>query len=288
MSPRAKAYVLAILVVCVLALALLPRPLRGVDTPKKLIMGLHPNMSVKTVVTIYQPLQEYLEKELGRELGLSSAPDLKSYFKRLVQRDFDLAVSPPHLARVAQLNANLIPVAYFANQLSGVMIVAKTSQLQEIRQLRGLNVALTPPYSFTNIAGRKLLRDHGLQPGFDVMISEIELHDQAAVAVDRGTVHAAIIGSLAFQQLPKALNERLRIIGVTESAPSLFFLANPDLSEQDLRQLKSALLKFPSTAEGRAFLKDNGFEGLLPATEAALAKLDAYAKQLSKLIEIPK
>ena len=288
MSPRAKAYVLAILVVCVLALALLPRPLRGVDTPKKLIMGLHPNMSVKTVVTIYQPLQEYLEKELGRELGLSSAPDLKSYFKRLVQRDFDLAVSPPHLARVAQLNANLIPVAYFANQLSGVMIVAKTSQLQEIRQLRGLNVALTPPYSFTNIAGRKLLRDHGLQPGFDVMISEIELHDQAAVAVDRGTVHAAIIGSLAFQQLPKALNERLRIIGVTESAPSLFFLANPDLSEQDLRQLKSALLKFPATAEGRAFLKDNGFEGLLPATEAALAKLDAYAKQLSKLIEIPK
>lgn len=288
MSPRAKAYGLVILLVCALGLALFPRPLRGADSPKKFVMGLHPNMSAKTVVTIYQPLQDYLEKELGRELVLSSAPDLKSYFKRLVQRDFDLAVTPPHLARVAQLNANLIPVAYFANQLSGVIIVAKTSPLQEIRQLRGLNVALAPPYSFVNIAGRKLLRDHGLQPGIDVTISEIELHDQAAVAVDRGTVHAAIIGSLAFQQLPKALNERLRIIGTTESVPSLFFLANPDLSEPDLRQLKSALLKFPASAEGRVFLKDNGFEGLLPATDAALTKLDGYAKQLSKIMEVQK
>lgn len=288
MSPRAKAYGLVILVVCALALALLPRPLRGGDNPKKLIMGLHPNMSAKTVVTIYQPLQEYLEKELGRELVLSSAPDLKSYFKRLAQRDFDLAVSPPHLARVAQLNADLVPIAYFANQLSGVVIVAKTSPLQEIRQLRGLNVALTPPYSITNIAGRKLLRDHGLQPGIDLTISEIELYDQAAVAVDRGAAHAAIIGSLAFQQLPKALNERLRVIGTTESVPSLFFLANPNLSEQDLRQLKSALLKFPTSTEGRTFLKDNGFEGLLPATEAALAKLDPYAKQLLKIIEVRK
>ena len=288
MLPRAKAYGLVILVVCALALALLPRPLRGGDNPKKLIMGLHPNMSAKTVVTIYQPLQEYLEKELGRELVLASAPELKSYFKRLAQRDFDLAVSPPHLARVAQLNADLVPIAYFANQLSGVVIVAKTSQLQEIRQLRGLRVALTPLYSITSIAGRKLLRDHGLQPGIEVAISEIELHDQAAVAVDRGAAHAAIIGSLAFQQLPKALNERLRVIGITESVPSLFFLANPNLSEQDLRQLKSALLKFPASTEGRTFLKDNGFEGLLPATEATLAKLDPYAKQLLKTIEARK
>lgn len=253
------------------------------NTP--LVIGLHPSISVKTTLTIYQPLRDYLEKELGREVVLYSSADIKTYFARLMNGQYDVAIAAPHIARVAQLRANFVPIVYYTNPLSGVVIVPKTSDINGAGGLRGKAIAFSAPYTFTNIAGRKWLRDHGLQPGTDIKVIELALHDQVAVALDQGQVDAAIIGSLAMRHLPKGLSSRFRTIDHTDLLPSHFFVVNPKLSATLAPQLKSVLLRFAQTPEGRNFLRNNGFEGLAAATEAVLRSLDPYAKLLINVLD---
>ena len=250
-----------------------------------LIVGLHPSVSVKTTLTIYQPLRDYLEKELGREVVLYSSADIKTYFARLMHGQYDVAIAAPHMARVAQLRASFIPIVYYTNPLSGVVIVPKTSEITGADGLRGKAIAFGGPYTITNIAGRKWLRDHGLQPGTDVKVIELTLHDEVAVALDQGQVDAAIIGSLAIRHLPKGLSSRFRTIGHTDFLPSHFFVVNPKLPATLAPQLKTILLQFAQTPEGRKFLRNNGFEGLAGATEPVLKRLDPYAKLLMHVLD---
>lgn len=255
------------------------------ETHKPLTLGLHPNVSLKTTLTMYQPLRDYLEQGLGREIILYSSADIKTYFGRLMQGQYDVAVAAPHMARVAQLKANFTPLVYYANPLSGKVIVAKTSAITESSGLRGKVIAFTAPYTFTNIAGWKWLRDHGLQPGVDIKVVELALHSHVAVALDRGDVDAAIIGSLPLHQLPQGLSSRIRVIGHTDVLPSQFFVANPKLPAALTARIKFLLLQFAKTEEGRNFLSSNGFEGLLPASDPVLKSLDPYAKLLLNVME---
>lgn len=249
-----------------------------------LIVGLHPSISVKTTLTIYQPLRDYLEKELGREVVLYSSADIKTYFARLMHGQYDIAIAAPHMARVAQLKARFIPIVYYTNPLSGVVIVPKTSEITGAGDLRGKAIAFVGPYTIANIAGRKWLRDHGLQPGTDVKVVELTLHDEVAVALDQGQVDAAIIGSLAMRHLPKGLSSRFRTVGHTDLLPSHFYVVNPKLSAL-APQLKTILLQFAQTPEGKNFLRNNGFEGLAGATEPVLKRLDPYAKLLMNVLD---
>lgn len=253
------------------------------NTP--LIIGLHPSISVKTTLTIYQPMRDYLEKELAREVMLYSSADVKTYFARLMHGQYDVAVAAPHMARVAQLRANFVPIVYYTNPLSGVVVVPKTSKITGASGLRGKAVAFSAPYTLTNIAGRKWLRDHGLQPGVDVKVLELTLHDQVAVALDQGQVDAAIIGSLAMRHLPKGLSSRFRTIDHTDILPSHFFIVNPKLSTALVPQLKSVLLQFAQTPAGINFLRNNGFEGLAAPTELVLKSLDPYAKLFMNVLD---
>lgn len=250
-----------------------------------LIIGLHPSISVKTTLTIYQPLRDYLEKELGREVVLYSSADPKTYFARLIHGQYDVAIAAPHMARVAQLRANFVPIVYYTNPLSGVVIVQKNSAITGVSSLRGKSIAFGGPYTFTNIAGSKWLRDHGLKPGADVKVIELSLHDEVAVALDQGQADAAIIGSLAMRHLPKGLSSRFRAVGHTDFLPSHFFVVNPKLPPSFAPQLKTILLQFAQTQEGKNFLRNNGFEGLAGATEPVLKSLDPYAKLLMNVLD---
>lgn len=255
------------------------------DTEKPIALGLHPHVSLKTTLTMYSPLRDFLEKELGRNVMLVSSADIKTYFARLMQGQYDIAITAPHMARVAQLKAGFIPIAYYANPLSGVVIVPKSSAIFEAGALRGKTMAFSGPYTFTNIAGRKWLRDQGLQPGVDIKLVELVLHDQVAVALDQGEVDAAIIGSLSMRQLPKGLSSRFRVISRTDVLPSQFFVVNPKVAPTLIARIKTALLKFSKTEEGENFLRNNGFEGLLPVTDSVLNSLDPYAKLFLNVIE---
>lgn len=257
------------------------------EKPDTLVMGLHPNISARTILELYQPLRAFLEKELGQSVELYTAPDFTVYVGRTLANEYHVAVTAPHLARLAQLKANYIPLLHYSTQLRGVIVTAKNGPIKSVQDLRGKTVGLPDRLAIISIMGLEFLRDNGLNPDVDLKLFAARSHNNAAIAVDRGEADAAIIGSVPFQQLPPDLRDRLRVVASTVEIPSQFIIASSNLAAGKITRIKNALLKYAETPEGKAFMKANGFGGLRPATEPVLKSLDRYASEVSKMLKQP-
>ena len=249
-----------------------------------LIMGLHPNISARTILVMYQPMREYLEKELGQPIELYSAPDFRTYMRRTLNQEYDIAVTAPHLARLAQKRGGYVPLVYYLDKLHGIFIVANHSPLRKISDLRGKTIAIPDPLTIISIMGLEFLHSHGLDPAKDIKLFLARSHNNAAISVESGESDAAIIGSVPYEQLPIELKSRLRIIASTASIPSQFIVASPKLPPDKIERIKAALLKFSVTPQGKEFLNMNGFGGLLPANESVLKTLDRYLPEVDRLL----
>lgn len=255
----------------------------GAEEPA-LVLGLHPNISARTVIDMYQPLRQYLEQALKRPVQLYTAPDFQTYVQRTLKGEYDVAVTAPHLAHMAQ-RAGYVTLFHYAKELKGVIIVAKDSPIKDVTDLRGKTVALPDPLTIISIMGIEYLRAHQLVAGRDVNLFSARSHNNAAIAVERAQVAAAIIGSVPYEQLPAALRAQLRIIAETESVPSQFIIAAERLPAAVRERVRTALTEFAATDGGRQWLDTNGFGGLKPATADALRRLAPYSKAAEAMLE---
>src|SRR6266849_935357 len=182
------------------------------EKPVPLVMGLHPNVSARTILAMYQPLRAFLEKELGRPVELYTAPDFKTYVERTLANEYHLAVTAPHLARLAQTKGNYIPLLHYSDQLQGLIVTTKDSPIKGVKDLRGKTLAIPDRFSVISIMGLQFLRDRGLNPETDVKLFPARSHNNAAIAVDHGEADAAVMGSVPYKQLPPELRVRLRVV----------------------------------------------------------------------------
>ncbi len=248
-------------------------------------MGLHPNVSARTILTMYQPVRVFLEQELGRPVNLYTAPDFKTYVQRTLNQEYDIAVTAPHLARLAQLKKRYEPILNFSDELRGLIVVNNKSSIKSVSDLRGKTIALPDRLTVITIMGLEFLRDHGLNPETDVQLFAARSHNNAAIAVERGQADAAVVGSVPYKQLTDDLRSHLRVIASTNAIPSQFVCTSSKLSAEETARVKNALLKYFQTPEGKEFLQSNGFGGVQPATEPILRNLDRYAAEAAKLLE---
>ena len=250
-----------------------------------LALGVFPNMSARAIVTLYQPMQAHLEKALKQRVQIQSAPDFSSFVERTLNREYDVVVIAPHLARLVQQDGGFIPLFGYSQELHAMVVVAKSSTIRTADELRGKTVALPDRMAVMPVLGQRLLREHGLQAEVDYHLLPAISHSNAAFSVQRGDAQGAIIGSAPFAQLPGELRDSLRVIATSESIPNQFILANPGLPAARIEALKKALLDFAAVPEGRRFFEHNGFGGLKPATDADLKKMEAYAKDVRTLLK---
>lgn len=247
--------------------------------------GVFPYLSTRALLELYEPVRAHVQAELKRPANLYSAPGFKNYVDRIQAGQFDLALTPPHLARLVQREAGYIPLAMVTRELRGVIVVAKAAPMQTLRDLKGRHIATPNKIALVTILGVQLLRDHGLGSQDSVLLKDVSTHSNAVLAVQRGEVEAAITENSALQQMPEDLRNSVRIIAQTQRMPHVVFLAHPRFGPAGLEQLKKVLLQFPHTAEGQAFMKSSGFEGLRPVEETDLKSVDPILKELKRLLD---
>ena len=70
---------------------------------KSMRLGTLPVVSTRTAYEIYSPLMAHLQKRLGlASIALETPPNFKGMYQRVQENGFDLLLSPPHIARLAQ------------------------------------------------------------------------------------------------------------------------------------------------------------------------------------------
>lgn len=270
------------LALCILTLCLTARAVA--DEP--LAFGVFPNLSARAIVTLYQPVQAYLEKTLHQRVQIQSAPDFRTFVERTLNREYDLVVIAPHLARLVQQEGGLIPLFGYSQELHAMVVVAKSSNIHTLEDLRGKAVALPDRMAVMPVLGLRLLREHGLQADVDYRLMPAMSHSNAAFAVQRGEAQGAIIGSAPFAQLPEELRDSLRAIATSESISNQFILASPSLSATRIAALKQALLDFAAAPEGQRFFASSGLGGLKPVTDADLKKMAPYARDVQAMLNV--
>jgi len=154
-------------------------------------VGVFPYLSTRALLDVFEPVRVLLQAELKRPTNLFTAPSFKAYADRTQAGEYDVVVTPPHFARLAQREAGYIPLMMFTRELRGVVVVAKTSPLQTLSELKGKRIATPSKLALVTIMGGQLLRDNGLVNEADTLLKDVGSHSNAVLAVQRGEDEAA-------------------------------------------------------------------------------------------------
>jgi len=252
---------------------------------KPIEIGVFPYLSVRTVLTTFQPIRRYLERKLGRPVELYTAPDFRSFIDRTRQGEYDVLITAPHFARLAQLETGYVPLAGFTKELHPIIVVAVNSPYNVLADLRGKTVVIPDRLAIVSMMGLRLLREQGIESDRDFRLVAAVSHNSAVLDVTRTKADAAITEAAALQQMPPELRNGVRVIAMAGTAPHVMLMAHPRLGRVVIQQLRSLLEEFADQSpEGREFLTATGYGGLKPVPEAVLKSLDPYAREIPRIL----
>lgn len=246
-------------------------------------IGLLPTMSTRALITNYQPLRAYLERQLQRPVVLLTAPDFKTFHHDTVAGVYDLAVTAAHLARLAQTEHGMQPLATYRVTNRAILVTAKSRPVSSHQDLRGHNLAIFDPLALVVLQALNWLGERGLKAGRDYRVLDTPSHNSVAHSVLNGESIMGVTAPTGMRQLTPELRERLQVFAELPPISALIWIAHPRISGQTER-IKSALLRFADSPEGNLFFSATGFIGLREVNAVDLEAIDPYAKDVARLL----
>lgn len=244
-------------------------------------IGLLPTLSPRTLITNYQPLRAYLERELQRPVVLLTAPDFKTFHRDTAAGGFDLAVTAAHLARLAQTEQGMQPLATYRATNRAILVTAKSRPVKSPQDLRGRNLAIFDPMALVVLQTLNWLGEQGLRAGRDYRVLDTPSHNSVAHSVLSGESIMGVTAPAGMRSWTPDMREGLQVYTELQPAPALIWIAHPRLAGQ-MERIKSALLRFADSPEGQAFLAQTNYQGLREVDADELRSLDPYAREIAR------
>lgn len=262
------------------AAAAMPAPAAaGSGDENTLVVGVLPNISAATLVAQYDNMRRYLERvNAPQKVRVVVPANFKAFFDATMRGEYDLAVAAPHLARVAQLDRNLVPLVTYEPRIEGLFVTSVESTLSGPKDVREKAVGFANPQSLVAMYANQWFRQQGLEPGkdFESKGSRSDLGVGRMLLI--GEVAAAVMSNGEFRALPPEENSRMRIVNVFARIPNFIVLAHPRLDRERQARLKQQLKGFLADREdGAAFARATGFTGIVEPEDGMLRELDAFA-----------
>lgn len=241
-----------------------------------------PFLPVRTLLVNYQPMREFLERELKEPVTFVSAPDYRTDNTRIGKREYAFIVAVAHSAYVAQADHGYIPLLRPTILTRPTLVVRRDNPLTGPASLAGGVVAMPDALAIVSMQGMDMLRELGLDPQRDVRIAHNDNHAAAVNFVVAGEAAAAIVSDRALRQMPQAVREQVRQLAVFDkgAVPGIVYLASPTVPAARRERLRQALVKFVHTAEGRLLMERLGYGGLVPITARELKALERWGVRL--------
>jgi phosphonate transport system substrate-binding protein len=245
-------------------------------------LGVLPNVNARLILTHYQPMREYFQRELKRPAQIATAPDFRQFHQATQRGDYDMIVTAPNLGRLAQADAKWEPLAMYEPKIPALLVALASNTDAHPRQLQGKAVALANPQSLVAMVGVKWLEEQGLKLGKDFKTVLTANDDSLGTVLNTGEAPLAIMSMGEFNAKPEAMRKTLRIVTEITKLPGFLVMANPRLPDADKQRLKQLVLAFPQTEEGKAFFTLSGFKNIREVSEAELKPLDDVVNDTRK------
>jgi phosphonate transport system substrate-binding protein len=256
--------------------------------PDALVLGVLPNISAATLIAQYEPLKHYLETLNTQKVTISTSPNFKAFFESTMNGDFDLAVSAPHFARVAQLDRGLIPLVIYEPRINALLIMPAEESFGSVQELRGKVIAFANPQSLVAMYGRQWLSQQGLEAGKDFEVRGPRSDLGVGRMMLSGEAAAAIMSNGEFRALPPEESARLKIAETIARMPNFVVLANPRLNRGLVARLKTQLKGFLADRDGKVFSSATGITAMSEVDDAQLREVDSFVEQTRRAMGVVK
>ncbi len=248
-------------------------------TAAPLEVGVLPNISPRVLVAQYQPVREYLSRELKRPVQVSTAPNWGSFHQRTLSLDYDLVVTGVHLARLAQLDKAYVPLLTYSPDIKSLLAFANHRPLKQVADLAGQTLVLSNPQSLVALRGLSWLAQQGLLEGRDFKIIRIPTDDSVGNVLARGDAQAALLSGGEFRAIPEAVRTQITVFTTYAEVPGFAVMANPRMPAAERAAVRSHWLALGAgTDDGKAFFTASGFSGFREMTPGLMESMDSYVE----------
>lgn len=255
------------------------------EDERPLEIGIWPYMSTQALLTLYHPLQSYIEAQLHRPVLFVTAPNQRAFVDRTQKGIYPFVITAPHFARFAQKNAGYTPMLRPERNLDCLILVARDGPVHSLEDLKNRTISLPAKITIVSMLTLKTLEEHGLQPGRDITVRYATSHNSAVLGVLRGESAATATAATILDQLPEADRDSVRVLAKAGEAPPLFILANPSVSKEKVEEMKHIMMDFVlHTSDGKKFMKKVAWHGLIEPSEDDMKRLDPYLIKLNGLL----
>jgi len=246
-------------------------------------VGILPSNGTLAVLQLYKPLHIYLEERLKTPVELYTATDYAAFVRQVQGKEFDLVITAPHFAALAEEQSGYRGIVRFARKLQLFVVVGKDKPVEVASQLRGAIIAVPDRLAFVTLNGIDWLAAGGLKEGRDYQLKPYGSHTSALFAVAKGEVTAAFTSDCG--RLDPEVLSRLRQFAIGKPMPNLVVLAGPGLHAADFAALQRHLAAFPESREGKDFFAGSGYMGFIPLTPADQRALRPYVRKVTRMLE---
>lgn len=238
---------------CVAALAAILAGCGSASSQETLRVGLIPNQNPEEVEARYQPLEDYLSEEIGREVVVSVPATYNAVVEALVSGELDLAYFGGLTYVQARQRADVTPLVTEVNPRTGttryrsLIITPADSDITEVEQIEGRTFAFGSVSSTSgSLYPSIMLKKAGIDYRTDL---EEKIytggHDATAQAVANGRVDAGGLEDRIFYDLVDEgiiEEDAVRIVAESEPIEGYPWVVRDALPEEDKRALAEAYL----------------------------------------------
>lgn len=244
--------------------------------PDLLKVALLPDENASELIKRNQPLKDYLEAKLGKNVELIVTTDYSSMIEAMRFGRIDLAYFGPLSYVMAKSKSDIEPFAAMIVDgkptYRSIIIANADSGVESYTDIRGKKMAYGDRASTSShlIPKTVLLESAGLEAGKDYEAHFVGSHDSVAVNVANGNAEAGGLSEVIFQHvMDRGLIDRdkVRILGYSGEFPQYPWAMRSNLNPELKESIRDAFISIDDKeilsnlkAEGFAAIEDSDYD----------------------------
>jgi phosphonate transport system substrate-binding protein len=243
-------------------------PVCHAQTDEDFTFSVVPQFEQRKLFGIWKPVVDELSRRTGLHLKLVATLTVSQFERELANGTFDfIYANPYHILRVNK-RQRYIPLVRDNIPLTGILVVAKSSPVRDVKELDGKTLAIPSP----NALGASLLIRADLENIFHIRMTTLNVKTHSSVYLNVATGAADAGGGVqkTFEEQAPVIRDALRVLYTTRELPSHPIAAHPRVPEAAREAVRKALLEMAKTPAGQALLAD------IPMSHPVAASIEDY------------
>jgi phosphonate transport system substrate-binding protein len=242
-------------------------------------LGLAPYLSPAVLLAAFRPVREHLERALGQPVEMVTARDFVALADATRRGDFELALVPAHLARLAFTDWGWHPLARTVANSEVLVLVREGGTVRTPSDLRGQRIGMLDRHSLTAAAAVQWLRTRKPALQGQVEIVSMPSINNALYALALDEVQAVFAARSQLSALPAQTPAGHRVLATATEIPGPWYIGRRGTAPATLSRWRTALFAFVPNEQAPPTASNSRPTPLSVADTRAVARYAAYLRR---------